>query len=94
MEVTIEGGALSPPAFVRVCLEESRRQGLPFMAAWTHALHSLPRGTSPAIVSERKAWVRELKWSRPAWQAYYEGRELADFLAGAAAAGRELRAAA
>lgn len=33
------------------------------------------------VASERKRWTEALVWSRPAWQASYEGRSLGEVLA-------------
>lgn len=76
---------------MRICLAQAKRDGRPdFMAVWTHALHSLPRGTTEEVVRERREWMALLKWARPAFQAAYEDVPLDEFLAPAE---RELLAA-
>ena len=58
-----------------------RREGLPFSEAWVRMMHALPRGARLEVRAERREWVAILRWSKPAWRAAYEGRDLADILA-------------
>lgn len=54
------------------------------MAAWSRTLHALPRGTNDNVARQRAEWVDILKWSRPAWQAAYEGSSVELVLAAVA----------
>lgn len=75
-------------------LAEYRAQGLPFVTAWMRTLQSIDRGSNAAVVVQRREWIAELRWSRPAWEAAYRGVPLEQVLAGAAAAEPELTQAA
>lgn len=56
---------MAPSEFVRRALAEYRKEGLPFIEAWSRALQALPR------MEGRKEWLGVLRWARPFYEAAY-----------------------
>lgn len=71
---------MEPAEFTRVCLAHFREQGVDFVTAWTRTLQAIPRGSSDDVARQRREWMRELKWARPAFEAAYLRVELATIL--------------